>query len=73
MPPATGPVRALPRLLLGAAVALVLALLLVRVTGAERGTALQVLMGALPVALLVAYPLLAGALLLRARWQAVGA
>ena len=73
MEPASRVVRQLPRLLLGVAVALLLALLVVRLAGAERGTALHVLIGALPVTLLVAYPLLAVALLLRARWQAAGA
>ena len=55
------------RLLLGVALAGLLVLLGVRLLGVERGTGLQLLVGALPLTLLPAYPLLVGALLLRAR------
>ena len=54
-------------MLLGVALAGLLALLVVRALGLERGTALAFLVGALPLSLLPAYPLLLGALLLRAR------
>ena len=73
MEPAERVVRALPRLLLGLAVALLLVLLGVRLAGAERGTPLQLLLNALPLSLLPAYPLLVLAVVLRARWQALGA
>ena len=56
--------------LLTAAVAV---LLVIRLVGAERGTVLMLLIGALPLTLLIAYPLLALALLLRQRLLSVAA
>ncbi len=63
---AAAPRRA-ARLLVGVALAALLALLGVRALGVERGTLLVLLVGALPLVLLPAYPLLVGALLLRSR------
>ena len=59
--------RAAARALLGLAAAVLVALLVVRAAGLERGTLLALLVGALPLTLLPAYPVLLGAVLLRAR------
>lgn len=67
-PPPVGsrPARA-ARLLSGVALGALLALLLVRALGVERGTVVVLTVGALPVVLLTAWPLLLLAALLRAR------
>jgi endonuclease/exonuclease/phosphatase (EEP) superfamily protein YafD len=59
----------LRRALLTAAVASLVGLVALRLTGGERGTLLVLLVGVLPVVLLAAWPLLALAL----RWRARGA
>jgi endonuclease/exonuclease/phosphatase (EEP) superfamily protein YafD len=48
-------------------VAALAVLIVIRIVGAERGTVLMLLIGALPLTLLLAYPLLALAVLLRQR------
>ncbi|MCU1693756.1 MAG: hypothetical protein JWM64_2847 [Frankiales bacterium] len=61
------PARRTARDLTGLGLGALLVLLGLRLLGAERGTLLDLLVGALPLVLLTAYPLLLAALLLRAR------
>lgn len=63
--------RTTARCLLGVVVVGLLVLLAVRLAGLERGAVLELLVGALPLVLLLAWPALLAALLLKARLPAL--